>query len=94
MPSNNKATIEADDLSTLMICSERYALGRQTYIVSDVCAMIKKYIDHIEDRAVCCMERDIREAPSYGDRVIDSPVWMHILDMLQKEIEKRGARKW
>ena len=91
---SDKTNIEKDDLSTLIICSERYAIGRQTYIVSDVCSMIKKYIDQIDNRAVCCMERDIREAPSYGSYIIDAPEWERTLSLLQEEINERGLRRW
>lgn len=47
---------------TLTVCAVRYALGRRTYIVSDVCSAVRETWPQLEaqDRAV--IRRDVNRA--------------------------------
>ena len=39
-----------EDLSTLLLCSVRYALGRRSYIVGDVCRIVRETLKEIDSR--------------------------------------------
>ena len=86
-----------EDFGTILTCAVRYACGRQTYMPSIVIGFIRPLISEIDDNALCCMERDIRDAErfgGYGDEKIDKPDWMRFLAELQSEIDKRGIKRW
>ena len=93
--SNKPNTVEIDETFGMMMGSAvRYALGRQTYIVSTTTQYITFLIPQLDDRAIAVMERDIREAPSYGSETIDKPEWMRLLTALQEEMKKRNIKPW
>lgn len=86
-----------EDFGTILTCAVRYACGRQTYMPSIVIGFIRPLISEIDDKSLCCMERDIRDAEKfggYGDEKIDKPDWMRFLADLQAEIDKRGIERW
>ena len=78
------------DFGTICGCAVRYSLGRQTYISSLVQDYIKRNIEYIDSRSLAVMARDIKEAPSYGNKTIDKPGWMNFLAVLEKELKDRG----
>ncbi len=57
--------VQADAVDTLALCAMRYALGRATYIVSEVCGIIEGLPLHRE--TLRTMARDVREAKSRDD---------------------------
>lgn len=91
--------MKSEMLDDLMICSERYALGRRTYIVSTINKYIRGNIKKLSDRAIGCIERDIRERKndpfcnSYGDEC-DETDWMTTLNILQEEMRSRNIVPW
>lgn len=92
-------TIETNNekFGAVLNCAVRYACGRQTYMPSIVIGFITPLISEIDDKTLCCMERDIRDAErfgGYGDEKIDKPDWMRFLADLQAEIDKRGIERW
>ncbi len=93
--SNKPNTIEIDETFGMMMGSAvRYALGRQTYIVSTTTQYITFLVPQLDDRSLACMERDIREAGNYGSDTIDKPEWMKLLKVLQEEMKKRNLKPW
>lgn len=38
----HELTLNADEVYTVAFCSLRYALGRQTYVVRDVCQLLRR----------------------------------------------------
>ena len=50
------------DLDTLLVCSFRYALGRSTYIVHDVCEIIKTYSKLLSSNSLILIQREIMDA--------------------------------
>jgi hypothetical protein len=95
MPKNKPNTVEIDETFGMMMGSAvRYALGRQTYIVSTTVGYITLLLPRLDNHTVACMERDIREAPSYGSDTIDKPEWMRLLSALQEEMKKRNIKPW
>lgn len=91
-----KKVIVDEDFSEMMVSAVRYALGRKTYIVSDTVRYIIPLLICLSDKAICCMERDIREGfatNNVGD-VCDATEWDKLVQKLRIEIGKRGLDLW
>ena len=78
------------DFGTICICAVRYALGRETYMLSLVQQFVIRNLNLIDGYSLAVMVRDVKEAPSYGNETIDKPGWMNFLAVLQKELKDRG----
>ena len=78
------------DFGTVCGCAVRYSLGRQTYMPSLVQQFINRNLKQIDSYSLAVMARDIKEAPSYGNKTIDKPGWMGFLAVLEKELKDRG----
>jgi len=82
-----------DDFGCVLNCAVRYSLGRQTYMPHTVMSYIKPLLPHLTKRTLVCMERDIREAESfgvgYGSETIDKPAWLNFLQEVQNELSRR-----
>ncbi len=95
MPKLKTNMIEIDDtFGQMMLSAVRYALGRQTYIVSTTTNYITYLIPKLDDKTLACMERDIRQAGNYGHETIDKPEWMKLLTALQSEMQTREIKPW
>jgi hypothetical protein len=53
--------MDTKDMSMALLLSVRYALGRRTYIVSDVCDMVKRNAASLTVNDAAIMRRDISE---------------------------------
>lgn len=85
----NSHQLEQDELGTLCICAERYALGRRTYIVSSVCGIISSLVFELSDKDIYVLIQDIEEPfGGYGDEC-DKFEWMKLLEFLRMEREAR-----
>ena len=82
-----------DDFGAVINSAIRYCLGRRTYMPGLVCGYVKPLLPYLNEKTLCCMERDIREAPSYGDEC-DLHTWMNMLDEVNKAIDQRGLQRW
>lgn len=86
--------VSQDEFGCVLNCAVRYALGRQTYMPHLIMEYIQPLLVHLNKRTLVCMERDIREAESYGvgygNEKIDKPAWMKFLEEIQKELLQRG----
>ena len=78
------------DFGTICICAVRYALGRETYMLSLVQQFVIRNLNLIDGYSLAVMARDVKEAPSYGNETIDKPGWMNFLAVLEKELKDRG----
>ena len=78
------------DFGTICICAVRYALGRETYMLSLVQQFVIRNLNLIDGYSLAVMVRDVKEAPSYGNETIDKPGWMNFLAVLEKELKDRG----
>lgn len=78
------------DFGTVCGCAVRYSLGRQTYMPSLVQQFINRNLKQIDSYSLAVMARDIKEAPSYGNKTIDKHGWMNFLAVLEKELKDRG----
>lgn len=80
-----------EDISAMIICAERYALGRRTYIVQWNCEFIKNNLHLITNKDKQVMIRDIENPISYGDEC-DKQCWMQLLEILKKEVQTNGYK--
>lgn len=77
---------KAEDISMILVSTERYALGRRTYIVGWTCEIIKENMHLLSSKDKAVMIRDIETAISYGDEC-DKQEWMILLEILRREIK-------
>ena len=63
--SQSTIPISGEALDTLALCAFRYALGRQTYIVGEVCDLIERL--PISKRTAALIVSDIRSAKKRDD---------------------------
>lgn len=82
-----------DDFGAVINCAIRYCLGRRTYMPGLVCGYVRPLLPYLSDKTLCCMERDIRDAPSYGD-VCDVDTWMRMLVEVNAVIDARELKRW
>lgn len=58
--------IEIDyKLQDIVICALRYAIGRKTYVTSEVCEFIMQQPNLIDDRVKTIMLRDLEDLDEY-----------------------------
>lgn len=70
------------DLSALLICTVRYALGRRSYIVSDANGFVRRYLRDTNTRDVLVRDIKGQEVLGYGDSC-DLNEWMDLLMWLE-----------
>lgn len=75
---------EKYDLSMILVSAERYALGRQTYIVEWTCRFISNNLHLLTQKDRYVMIKDIETATNYGADM-DKKEWMKLLKLLKKE---------
>lgn len=85
--------IEIDkDFETMLICAERYAYGRRTYMPSIVVDYIKPLIPMLSDKTLAVIYNDISyvaELRNAGDPTIDAPLWVGLWKQIAEELERR-----
>lgn len=77
---------DTQDISMILVSAERYALGRQTYIVSWTCELIKKNLHLITEKDKKVMIEDIEKCENFGN-YIDELCWLKLLEVLKKSLE-------
>lgn len=75
---------KTEDLSAMLLCAVRYALGRRTYIVDWTCSFIIKNAHLLTERDKKVIIRDIKEQErfGYGDKC-DEKDWLKLLKFLE-----------
>lgn len=81
-----------EDISMILLSAERYALGRQTYIVQWTCEVIGGNTHLLTTKDLKVMIRDIENAGFYGAD-FDKKEWLELLDILKLILSKREAKK-
>lgn len=74
------------DISAMLLSAERYALGRQTYIVEWTTSFISKNIHLLTEGDKKVMIRDIEECENYGAD-FDKKEWMKLLKVLKENVK-------
>ena len=77
-----------EDISAVLVSAERYALGRQTYIVQWTCEIITKNLHLLNEKDKKVIIRDIENPISYGDEC-DKIWWLKLLEILKKSLEEK-----
>ena len=74
-------TVNQKDMETFLICSFRYALGRQTYIVSDIAEKLIEYKDVLPEFLVKQVHDDIEKAIDVNSAGadMDIEVWKKVM---------------
>lgn len=49
----------------MVICALRYAIGRNTYVVDEVCEWVENHPEILDDRVITVMKRDVSEQIMY-----------------------------
>ena len=77
---------EIADISAMLVCAVRYALGRRTYIVSWTCEFIKNNTHLLLEKDKKVITRDIEQQKNYGygDKC-DEECWLALLNYLKNE---------
>jgi hypothetical protein len=85
------------DLGTLLVCSVRYSIGRNTYMPSLICSIIKRHAAHLDDADREVIAKSIMDELQYLERLpskdsIDSHIkkeervnWLEVVQQLQKK---------
>lgn len=77
-----------NELDILCVCAERYAMGRRTYVVGEVCGIIKSHIKDLEDNTLYVIQEDIERSTNFG-MDIDKAEWDKLLKAIQIERMER-----
>mgnify|MGYP003615389161 CR=1 FL=1 len=89
-----RITITDDEFQQFIIYAERYAIGRMTYVPSEVNNIIRKYLPRITNNTLGVLIQDI-ESEAYRDMLgmdFDTKMWLVLLAVLKAEREKRKVQ--
>lgn len=82
------------ELQDIVLCALRYAIGRKTYVTSEVCEFIMKHPNLIDYRVKRVMLRDLEDLDRYykKDDIDYLPFdklknWLNLIDV-DTEVEK------
>ena len=83
-----------EDFETMIICAERYACGRRTYMPSIVVGYIKPLIPMLSDKTLAVIYNDISDAVArddLGDPEIDAPLWVDLYNAIGERLGRRNS---
>lgn len=92
--------IEIDEnFETMLICAERYACGRHTYMPSIVVDYIMPLIPMLSDKTLTVIRNDITNEMDYGKlrgafgaMDIDAPLWANLRLEIVNEMKRRETK--
>ena len=87
-------TITIQEFQQFIIYAERYAIGRMTYVPSEVNRIIRKYLPRISSNTLGVLIQDI-EFEADRDMLgmdFDKKMWLALLDTLKNERDRRKAQ--
>ena len=85
--------IKNDELETLLIYAQRYAIGRIRHAPTEVSELVRKYMPYATTGALNVLIQDIEQQADVdmlGD-VCDKKMWLALLDTLKNERDRRQA---
>lgn len=86
-------TITDDEFQQFIIYAERYAIGRMTYVPSEVNNIILKYLPFIANNTLGVLIQDI-ELEANREMLgmdFDKKMWLALLDTLKNERDRRKS---
>ena len=89
MPDDHR--ISREDLSTLLVCSVRYAIGRQTYMPDLVRRIARGHASAVQSWMLLQWAEDIErtDARGLGDPEVDAPGWRAFAAWCRDELRQR-----
>ena len=87
-------TITIQEFQQFIIYAERYAIGRMTYVPSEVNQIIRKYLPRISSNTLGVLIQDI-EFEADRDMLgmdFDKKMWLALLDTLKNERDRRKVQ--
>ena len=87
-------TITIQEFQQFIIYAERYAIGRMTYVPSEVNNIIRKYLPRISSSTLGVLIHDI-EFEADRDMLgmdFDKKMWLALLDTLKNERDRRKVQ--
>ena len=88
-----KTTITSKEFQQFIIYAERYAIGRTTYVPSEVNNIILKYLSFITNSTLGVLIQDI-ELEANREMLgmdFDKKMWLALLDTLKNERDRRES---
>ena len=80
-----------NDFETILICAERYACGRMTYMPDFVIRYIRPLLPKLSVKCLTVMRNDLEHPMcGYGDDSIDRPGWINLLTDIRHELARRA----
>jgi len=88
-------TIDTNELWALLLCSVRYAMGRQSYVVGEVCDLVRKHRVRLTDEQVGMIASEVSSELSFHARrgrflgaEMDHREWQRLVtDLTAKEVK-------
>ncbi len=84
-----------EDFESILICAERYACGRKTYMPGIVVGYIKPLIPMLSDKTLAVIYNDISDAIAHGDLgapTIDAPLWVDLYNTIGERLRRRSSK--
>ena len=81
-----------DDFQSVLICAERYACGRRSYMPDIIIGYITPLLPVLSETTLGALCRDLNEAMTLhnlGDPTIDAPGWVRLFEHVKAEIKRR-----
>ena len=85
MKTKIEFTGSQEDLSAMLVSAERYAMGRQTYIVKWTCDFISDNLHLLTEKDKSVIIRDIESSNDYGHDC-DKAEWLKLLNVLKESL--------
>ena len=85
-------TITNNEFQDFIIHSERYVIGRSTYVVNDFCETVKKYLERLSNNTLSVLIHDIDSELEY-ELPLDS-CWRDLLFALKVEYSNRKGGQY
>ena len=67
--------LSSQDLATLLLCSMRYAIGRMTYMPSNVARMIRESWGKLSQNDRDLLKRDLKDEIQFRERGFEDDQW-------------------
>tara|TARA_R100000656_G_scaffold104176_1_gene76021 strand:+ start:51931 stop:52398 length:468 start_codon:yes stop_codon:yes gene_type:complete len=78
--------IDPKDAETMLVCTFRYALGRQSYITAEAVDFIKRYKEYVSD---AFLEQFCSDIAQQGEKLPDREHWLRFVTWCHGEIDRR-----
>lgn len=98
MKDKKITTVPVDErLEGILICAERYCLGRSTYVVKDFCDYVRPLLPRLSDKTLYVLNQDFLSNSKRADggswgMDIDKNTWGNFWNDVLNEIQIRTTK--